>query len=150
MEKARGCEMFQKLGENYRKLDLLLRKKVHLYLLLLLAAFMITSIVLNVYRHQPLFSNLDTGFTMFWIYIVGYLASRIPVRNGLRFLFCLILNFIPLLIESIVQKSIVDYTSIIIIAVVAGFLGSVSFLCLFTLFNKSYEEGDSSNGTTKS
>lgn len=142
--------MFRKLGENYRKLDLLLRKKVHLYLLLLLTAFLITSIVLNVYRHQPLFSNLDTGFTMFWIYIVGYLASRIPVRDSLRFLFCLILNFIPLLIESMVQKSIVDYTSIIIIAVVAGFLGGVSFLCLFALFNKTYQEGGSSNGSTKS
>ena len=145
MKKAGGSEMFRKLGENYRKLDLLLRKKVHLYLLLLLTAFLITSIVLNVYRHQPLFSNLDTGFTMFWIYIVGSLVSRIPVRNGWRFLFCFILNFIPLLIESIVHKSIVDYTSIIIMAVVAGFLGSVSFLCLFSLFNKSYQVGDSCN-----
>lgn len=137
--------MFKKLKNMGLEFDLCLRRKPYLYVLLLFVCLIATQLVTNIYIHNPLFSNFSNTLDIFWVALVGYLAFRISKKGSLQFLVSFLFTFPMLLIKNLIEKSIVDYTSIIMLIFFAVFSGSVSWILARVLTSEKKALEDSNN-----
>lgn len=106
--------------------------------------------IINVYRNEPILANFNNNLAVFWILIVGYLASWLSKRQGQQFLICFLFTFTYLMIQSILDKSIVDYTSVLIILFIALLLGGVSWMLADTVTSRKKELEKSEDESTNS
>lgn len=141
--------MVEKLKRNYRKFDALLRRKPGYSVLFTVTILIITQMIINLLRHAPLFSNSFYALYILEVYFIGYLASVITSRKRFQFLVCFILVFLSFLIASTIEKSIVDYTTIILFGLFSLLGGLGSFLIAIDT-TKQKKDLEVSDGSKKS
>lgn len=142
--------MFTKLKKWNHSFKLFMIKRPFLYTLFLLAIFLITQMIINVYRNEPILANFTNNLAIFWILIVGYLASWLSKKQGKQFLICFLFTFTYLMIQSILDKSIVDYTSVLILLFLALLLGGISWMLADTVASRKKELEKSEDESTNS
>lgn len=141
--------MVEKLKRNYQKFDALLRRKPGYSVIFTVTILIIAQMIINLLRHAPLLSNFSYALSILGVYFIGYLASVITSKKGLQFLICFILVFLSFLIASIIEKSIVDYTSIILLAFFS-LLGGLGSLFIAIAMTNRKNDLETSDGSKKS
>lgn len=120
--------MLKKLKRINREFVLFLSKKPLFYVLFLFAIILVARIVINVYRQQPILANFEDTLSIFCTLFIGYLASVLSKKTGQQFLLCFLFTFIYLVIQSFIEKSIVDYTSFLLLTFFSILLGGISWI----------------------
>lgn len=120
----------------YQRFNLLITKKTPLFFLLFLIFLLSVQLVVNSFRHEPLLTNFESSLGLFWILLTAYLATLVTSKKTTLFLLSFVLNFIYILIVNILNKSIMDYSSFLIIGIQTLFQAFFSFGLAFDLFNR--------------
>lgn len=142
--------MYKKLKKINHDLDFFFKKKPFLYALFSPMIIAGSQMMINIYHQSHVFANFEYIVSIFFFSMIGYLAFRISPKKEYQFWFCLFFAFIIFLIKNHIEKSIVDYTSIILILFFTVLIGSVSWILAVTLTSRKKVLEDSNNGTTKS
>lgn len=115
--------MVEMLRTNYRKFDDFLRGKPGYSVIILFVFLAIIQLTINLIRHAQPFANFYYPLLFSWFHLISYFAFVITSRKGLQFLVCFLLIFLTLLTIDIIEESLVDYTSVILIAFISIFGG---------------------------
>ncbi|OTO71837.1 MULTISPECIES: hypothetical protein [Enterococcus] len=128
--------MFASLKRVHHRFELFIAENPKLSILLLIVTLSAVQGIVNFFRGAPLLSNLSYIFSLIWFYSIGLLASNFTKKKNGQFLICFLLSFITLILQSIFEKSLVDHTSVFLLAILALFIGSLSWLLTATLSSK--------------
>lgn len=120
--------MMEMLKENYRKFTSFLRRRPGYSVIVLFVFLAIVQLTINFIRHDQPFSNFPYTLSLLGVYLIGYLAFVITNRKMLQFLICFLFTFLSFMITNIIEDSIVDYTSVILIVLLSIFSGLISLL----------------------
>lgn len=117
-----------------KKLDLFLREKP-LFILMLLIGFTISiKLIANSLNHSPIFANFFPTIFLCTAYLAGYFAARFKNKRVLIFVLYSLIAFLYLIIDSFITNSLVNYTSFILLAIVALLYTGLSILAAEFLF----------------
>lgn len=120
--------MVEMLRNKYQKFTSFLRRRPGYSVIILFVFLAIIQLTINLIRNDQPFSNFPYTLSLFGVYLIGYLAFVITNRKKLQFLICFLFTFLSFMVVNIIEGSIVDYTSVILIALLSIFSGLISLL----------------------
>lgn len=110
----------------YKKFDDYLRRKPGVYLLFLLTVMVVVQLVINITRQQPMGYNMQNPLSVGFYFLLAYGIYSAKLKKRTQAVVGLGIMFSYLIISSWFDKSMVDYTSIIVAA-------GVALICTFFL-----------------
>lgn len=117
-----------------KKLDLFLREKPLFILMLLIGFTLSIKLIANSLNHSPIFANFFPTIFLCTAYLAGYFAARFKNKRILIFVFYSLSAFLYLVVDGFITNSLVNYTSFILLAIVALLYTGLSILAAEFLF----------------
>lgn len=125
------------IRKTYRKFSLFFLSHPSLNLLLVVAAIFFAKLLFNYLNHHPLFSDFQLSICVALTYLTGYLAFKVKSKKFLLYIIHFIIVFSYFSIDSYFDRSLVNYTSFIILAGLALLYTGVAALAENS-FNVNY------------
>ncbi|EOH81099.1 hypothetical protein [Enterococcus malodoratus] len=117
-----------------KKLDLFLREKPLFILMLLIGFTLSIKLIANSLNHSPIFANFFPTIFLCTAYLAGYFAARFKNERVLIFVLYSLSALLYLVVDGFITNSLVNYTSFILLAIVALLYTGLSILAAEFLF----------------
>ncbi|MBO1304679.1 hypothetical protein JZO70_00790 [Enterococcus sp. 669A] len=122
----------------YKKLNQYLGRRPGFYLLFLWTILVVVQMIVNGRNQLPLWHNMYTKFVFALCFLLVFFFYTLKLQKRTQFVVGFVSSFIYQIVSNWFNKGLVDYTSLIILAVVA-IMCAAFLMIIVTGLERNYE-----------